>query len=649
MMSLFFGDSGGRKAEAKLNKRFFGFHFDFHATTDDRNIGQNFDSSAVDLMLSLIKPDFVQVDTKGVYGISSYPTDVGFVAAPYSEDILGEWRKLTLKHDVDLYSHYCTIMDEEAVKKFPGWARIKSDGSIDPQRVSIFSNYADSLFIPQVKELIAKYKIDGIWIDADGWSFEPEYGSKVAAELQKKTGLKKIPGNDDPDYKKYIEFLREAYREYARHYVNAIHSYDPDLMIGINWAYSEKMPEKVDINVDYLSADMSGTNWIYDAAYDARVFASYDMPWDLMSWSFTKNGIKPEKLLKLEAAEVIAMGGGYQSYWFQRRSGDIGKENLSLMKNLSDFCREREPYCFENKVIPQAGIFFSRDTWAEHTKSIYNGGGNEEIQGINSLMLDAGLSCSFIMDHRIDELNSYPFVILPEADVISPEYKQKFMNYVYNGGTLLVIGKEAVNTFKNDLGVSFDEPYVYHEYVLKDRNQAEQFDLPYQQVRVLSGTETIANAFTDNNNNKVFSPFITMKKFGKGNIAALYSDVGRFYNKKGSEVLRNILRDAMDKFFPSRKMIPDTDSKVHLVASEKNENVFIQVINMDGLESNRTVDEYGNIRPIRDVELRIRSTACPSKVLLQPGNIELPFEYNGGYINLSIPNIEIYSILQLVN
>ncbi len=70
---------------------------------------------------------------------------------------------------------------------------------------------------------------------------------------------------------------------------------------------------------------------------------------------------------------------------------------------------------------------------------------------------------------------------------------------------------------------------------------------------------------------------------------------------------------------------------------------------MDGLESNRTVDEYGNIRPIRDVELRIRSTACPSKVLLQPGNTELPFEYNGGYINLSVPNIEIYSILQLVN
>src|SRR5690606_3814058 len=92
----------------KSDKRFLGFHFDFHAKKDDKEIGKNVDQASIDQFLNLINPDYVQVDTKGVYVISSYPTKVGFTSTSYETDVLRLWRDLTTKYGVSLYSHYTT-------------------------------------------------------------------------------------------------------------------------------------------------------------------------------------------------------------------------------------------------------------------------------------------------------------------------------------------------------------------------------------------------------------------------------------------------------------------------------------------------------------------------------------------------------------
>ena len=56
---------------------FFGLHFDFHANAETPDIGADFDESTVERIAREVKPDFIQCDTKGHPGFSSYPTKKG--------------------------------------------------------------------------------------------------------------------------------------------------------------------------------------------------------------------------------------------------------------------------------------------------------------------------------------------------------------------------------------------------------------------------------------------------------------------------------------------------------------------------------------------------------------------------------------------
>ena len=109
---------------------FFGLHFDFHATDKDNKIGETMTEELVDSMLTIIKPDYIQVDCKGHPGISSYPTKVGNPAPGFVKDPYPIWRKATSKHGVGLFVHYSGVIDQEAVKKHPDWAAHDQDGKI---------------------------------------------------------------------------------------------------------------------------------------------------------------------------------------------------------------------------------------------------------------------------------------------------------------------------------------------------------------------------------------------------------------------------------------------------------------------------------------------------------------------------------------
>ena len=76
---IFFIDELDLTAQSKILRRsesFFGLHFDFHAVVSDSMIGQHLTEGLIDSMLVAVKPDFIQVDSKGHPGVNSYPSKV---------------------------------------------------------------------------------------------------------------------------------------------------------------------------------------------------------------------------------------------------------------------------------------------------------------------------------------------------------------------------------------------------------------------------------------------------------------------------------------------------------------------------------------------------------------------------------------------
>ena len=59
----------------KRKDSFLGIHFDFHSR-GDKPVAPELGYDVAAKMLDEVKPDYVQIDTKGHPGFSSYPTKV---------------------------------------------------------------------------------------------------------------------------------------------------------------------------------------------------------------------------------------------------------------------------------------------------------------------------------------------------------------------------------------------------------------------------------------------------------------------------------------------------------------------------------------------------------------------------------------------
>jgi len=120
---------------------------DFHASQYNKEIGKTFTEGMIDTFLTVVNPDFVQVDCKGHPGYSSYPTKVGNQAGGYTKDILKIWCEVTANHNVALYVHYSRIMDGKAIGDHPNGRVSRLTENQTPGRAAYFGPYSDKLLI----------------------------------------------------------------------------------------------------------------------------------------------------------------------------------------------------------------------------------------------------------------------------------------------------------------------------------------------------------------------------------------------------------------------------------------------------------------------------------------------------------------------
>jgi len=67
--------------------------------------------------------------------------------------------------------------------------------------------------------------------------------------------------------------------------------------------------------------------------------------------------LAPARKLEREAAIVVALGGGFQAYFTQRRDGSVRLEQMPAMAETAAFCRERQALCHRSEPVPQVALF----------------------------------------------------------------------------------------------------------------------------------------------------------------------------------------------------------------------------------------------------------------------------------------------------
>lgn len=635
---------------------FLGIHFDFHAGPDCTEIGKNTTPAMVEQIIQQVKPDFLQIDCKGHRGLSSYPTKVGNPAPGFVGDSLRTWREVTARHGVALYMHYSGVLDQEAVAKHPEWSAIGANGKPVARATSVFGPYADKLLIPQLKELIDVYGVDGIWADGECWGAAVDYSDRAQQLFRQATGLTSIPRKlDDPNWHQYLDFNREGFRKYLRHWVDAVHAHNPKFQIASNWAFSDHMPEPVSANVDFLSGDYSLQNSVNSARFSARCLAPQGKPWDLMAWAFSGKHSEPGRSLKSipqlqrEAAVVLAQGGGFQAYFKQKRDGSIYDWQMRLMAETARFCRDRQAICHRSQSVPQIALLYSRAAHYRQCPRMFvpASPGVTALRGVLQSLIDAQCCVDIRSEHHLlGKMADYPLIVVPEWDYLEEPFRYELVNYVRGGGNLLLIGPAAAKLFEKELDVTLqgkvdsDLPlFLAHNGWLAGLKTF------HQNVKLGQRAKPFGKLHGDDDPRSASQPAASVAKFGQGRIAAVYTNLGERYLNARTSVARDFLGALVRELFPQPMVEVRGSHDVEVVLARNHGKLLVNLINAAGPHAETTMvvfDEIPKLGPI-DVSLRIKNR--PERITLEPGAQKLAFRYADGQAKLTLPALDIHAVL----
>jgi len=642
--------SGGKPRRLRRSESFLGVHFDFHARDDCTEVGKNVTAEMVERIIDLVQPDFLQCDGKGHPGLASYPTKVGYAAPGFVRDPLRIWRDVTASRGVALYVHYSGVQDVAAVKHNPGWARIDEKGEPDERIASVFSPFADELLICQLKEIIDEYDVDGVWIDGDCWSTRHDYGETALQRFREETGITDVPRSpDDPHYHEFTEFCRDAFREYQRHYIDALHEHNANFQICNNWAYCAQMPEAVNANVDYLSGDVSCQDSIQGARLDGRYMANQGKPWDLMSWGFPRGGAtKPPLQLQQEAAVVISLGGAYQVYFRQKRDGSISDWEMNVMAEVASFCRARQSVCFGARAVPQIGLLNSTANFYRKANRLFPAVLEEDVPlpGILSALLDAQQAVEVLAEHHLrGRMQDYPLLIVPECSYLEPEFRQELVDYVKAGGSMLAIGPSAAALFEEDLDVELTgEPGEQARWI-ETSGHLTRLDTTYQPAELGATAQPFGKLYVENDLRTASEPAAVVTPCGAGRIAATVIDLDEHYYKSQVPAVRDLLHALVRELFPRPLVEVSGSHSVDVIVTRIDGKLAVNLVNTAGPHHDPTVPIYDNIPPAGPLAITIRTGERPTRVTREPGGDELPFDFSDGKVSLELPRLEIHDVI----
>jgi hypothetical protein len=630
----------------RRSESYFGLHFDLHPNEKDTELGRDVTPEAVGRLLDRVRPDFVQYDAKGHPGWLGWPSDIGPSAPGIVRDSLAVWRAETARRGIALFIHFSGVWDEQAVRRHPQWARVTPEGKPDPRHVSTFSPYVEQLMIPQLREAATKYQLDGAWIDGECWAAHPDY-SEAALRAYGKPAPKKP---DEPGWLEWLEFNRRQFRRHVRTYVDALHKSHPQFQIASNWLYSTMVPEEPELPVDFLSGDYLGNASISTARLEARYLAQTGKPWDLMAWGFQQaesNRIghifKPAVQLMQEAGIVLAQSGGFQVYYHPARSGHFEDSHIEIMADLARHCRRLQKWSQQTETVPQIGVVFSKESLYRTGNRLFGGWGrlSDPARGWVDLLLACQWSVDVLPDWKLGRIAAqYPVIVLPDWAQPGEECLETLLEYVRNGGVLIVSGAHNAQKLAPRLGFKVSGEPARTEAWLRHGAVANAagvwLDVEPGETRVLD------LRYPELNTTRNGRPAVLEAAFGKGRITVVPGPVGDVYAATHAAAMRDFARALIAPHFRPLVHV-DAPPTVEVVVRRKGGDLLVHLINTTAMQvagDYATVDFIPAVGPLR---LSVQG-ARPKSTRLEPEGTPLQWRAVSGGWQTEIPRLDLHAV-----
>jgi hypothetical protein len=594
---------------------FFGLHFDFHAETNDTEIGASVTEDLVRRIIRRSRPDFIQYDCKGHSGIASYPSQVAPQPARIARNALAIYRRVSAEMNVGLYGHFSGIWNSHALDadRSAGVTSVEGlQGEVFPHvrsefvhPLSTFGPYVHRIMIPEMRELVDLYALDGLWVDADCWAAQVDYCDAAQSAFNRRYPDTEVPRSpSEPYWKEWLAIQRAQFVRYVQTYTHALHTMRPSLQVASNWLHGPIAPEPPgESGVDFISGDYSAADPVRRARMDSRFMAGVGVPWDLLAWGFCMSDrgewvCKETRLLQREAAEVITQGGGFQVYFQPDRQGGFREDQIEQMGEVADFCHTRRESCHRTQSIPQVAVLFDRQShYADHTRP-FGPCDPTFLESVVDAISASGHSVDLVPDYRLlNELDRWPVVVIPGWKHLSDESIAILLTYAHRGGSLCVVGDEPANLF--DVAISKQGPWT-----------------------------TVSDA--------------QQRMIGKGKIAFIRHHVVDSNSAPNSSVLECLFRSVLEELY-TPIVSCEPQSRFEVVLRKRDLKTIVHLLNRSAETSQ---DIQANVSA-GGCTVTVSATDCPSAVWMEPGHMLLTHQWHPEKrrFTVHVPDVSIHAAI----
>ncbi len=554
------------------------------------------------------------------------------------------------------------------------YIRVNPDGSpagrtragVIVKHVCFYSPGIYKYIIPEYGKLTEQYQPAQIWIDHTIVTVNLCYCDNCKKNFRERYSVDPPENGGDLLWNEWVYYHRKGFELWMKAVSDIVQSKNPDVLVTFNGAYQIAQPEPPPPYIKNLSLDAHSLPM--NLCLYARYASSLDVPFDLMNGlTDTWAGTIPKSTQEvMESAAIITANGGRWNIgeFPMSKTQQPADEMLLLAAAGADMVRERQDWIQNTRAVPMVAVLHSAST--QYSRVIpssqyvtsspgptrlywYNNLGiPNEIYGAGAALLENNIPFDIINESTLKKrLDDYQVLIVGEQFRLDTETLSAVRGFVERGGGLLVTGRTIETGLAGFLGVSISSGVP-----LSGANiRLGGTDIPAQApIRI----ETKGAKVVQNFSSGATTPAITQHVSGKGNMLYVACDFFKMYmdvssynpkalSRNGNAAMRSAVADWIKDIAPNLGYSCTAPPWIEIALRRKNSDILVQLVD-------RSFEWYGDLYSISaPIHLKLSLKSRPDKVLLQPGNREIIWEWQDDTLTAAIPINEVrtHSVLEI--
>jgi hypothetical protein len=602
-------------------------------------------------------------------------------------------------------AYFSTIYDKKLFDEHPEWRQVDVEGSpvaADEgswgKIVCPNSPYREHL-LAMVTKLIETHDVDGLYLDMTFFHSRP-CRCESCRRLFRSTQGADPPQQedwDDPLFREFVQFRLDTNHTFVRDICDAARKADPDISICAQYPILRDMAISgqtiaLGREPDYVYSDVYFGGGYLHMSVCARV-ASAVSRYTPEIGIMTRPGshadapnMKTLDHLRAEAFTVLANGAAVMLFDIMMPDGGVQQAMWDRIGLVFGEMREREPW-LGGRPVKSVAVLYSEATRIWYGRSDQKRRYDDHFYGACRALIEEHIPYDIVVELDRDVLDGCQVLVLPNAVCLSAEETGIAREFVRAGGGLVCTGTTSLWNERGEpcqdyqlhdvLGVSYagDTGAYSRVYSRFDADEPIARRLPGDglitscgplakvELKGASALARIVYPFAEPSADKFVNimtnppavptdwPACTSHTFGDGRAVYFAGGIDRDYADLSFPELRWLLADAVRVASAAPLKIElRAPMSVEMGAFEREDGrqLVVHLVNFQpeaGRDLFHSRHQIQEIVPVHGLELTIRVDAPAQAVHLQPDNTPLPYEQNGGEIEVHIDRLDYHQMV----